>query len=63
MDINFLGLLGNIIRLIIVFRFSLKKQQEASEKSFEKEEKKDVVVGSIAMIIFIIWGVWAYVIN
>lgn len=62
MDVNFLGLIGSIVRLILVFKFNLKKQQEASDKNFEKEESKDIMAGSIAIIILIIWGVLAYII-
>lgn len=60
MDINFLVLIGNIIRLIFVFRFNLKKQQEESEKNLKKEENKDLLVGFIAIVVFTIWGVLAY---
>jgi hypothetical protein len=62
MDINFLGLIGSLIRLIFVFKLSYKKQNEASENNFEKEENKNIVVGSVTMVAFIIWGVLAYVI-
>jgi hypothetical protein len=63
MDINFLGLIGSLTRLLFVYRLNYKKQTEASENNFEKEEKKDVLVGSIVVVIFIIWGISAYVIN
>lgn len=63
MDINFVGLIGSIIRLIIVFKFDLKKQKEASVNNFEKEEKKDIIVGSIIIIVIITWGVLTYVIK
>ncbi|MDR2236209.1 MAG: hypothetical protein LBE92_08805 [Chryseobacterium sp.] len=63
MDINFLGLIGSLIRLLFVYRLNYKKQTEASENNFEKEEKKDVLVGSIVVVIFIIWGISAYVID
>jgi len=62
MDINFLGLIGSLIRLIFVFKFNIKKQNEASEKNFEKEENKDIKVGAITLILFIIWGVLTYVV-
>ncbi|SHG67188.1 hypothetical protein [Chryseobacterium vrystaatense] len=63
MDVNFLVLIGNLIRLSFVFRFNLKKQQEASEKNFKKEENKDLLVGCIAIVVFTIWGVLTYVIK
>ncbi|MBP1167678.1 MULTISPECIES: hypothetical protein [unclassified Chryseobacterium] len=37
MDVNFLGLIGNVIRLIFIFKLNYKQQQEASQKDFEKE--------------------------
>lgn len=63
MDINFVGLIGSLVRLIIVFKFDFKRQKEASVKNFGEEETKDIKVGSIAIIIFIIWGVITYAIN
>lgn len=63
MDVNFLGLIGSLIRLIFVFRLNYRKQTEASENNFEKEETKDILVGTIAMIVFVIWGILTYVIN
>ncbi|MDR4952491.1 hypothetical protein REB14_09930 [Chryseobacterium sp. ES2] len=60
MDVNFLGLIGNIIRLIFIFKLNYKKQQEASEKDFEKEEKKDITVGSVAIVFIIITGVLVF---
>ncbi|WP_454047148.1 hypothetical protein [Chryseobacterium sp. Marseille-Q8038] len=57
MDVNFLGLIGNLIRLIFIFKLNYKKQQEASQKDFEKEEKKDITVGSVAIVFIIITGV------
>jgi hypothetical protein len=56
MDINFLGLIGSLIRLIFVFKFNYKKQKEASIKNFVKEEKKDILVGSIIVAMIIIVG-------
>ncbi|WP_312769919.1 hypothetical protein [Epilithonimonas sp.] len=56
MDINFLGLIGSFMRLIFVFKFNYKKQNEESAKNFEKEEKKDILIGSITMIIIIVIG-------
>lgn len=63
MDVNFLGLIGSLIRLIFVFRLNYRKQTEASENNFEKEETKDILVGTIAMIVFVIWGILTYVIK
>ncbi len=63
MDINFLGLIGSLIRLLFVFKLNYKKQQQASEKNFEKEETKDIKVGLITLVILIIGGVVAYGIN
>jgi heme/copper-type cytochrome/quinol oxidase subunit 2 len=63
MDINFIGLIGSIIRLIIVFKFNFKKQQEAFEQKLEKEEAKDIVAGGITIIIFVSWGVLTYAIH
>ncbi|MDO3426019.1 hypothetical protein QWT87_14050 [Chryseobacterium sp. APV1] len=60
MDINFLGLLGSLIRFIFVFKLNFKNQQQASEKNFEKEESKDVKVGFITVIIFVICGLLIY---
>ncbi|WP_404984655.1 hypothetical protein ACI513_14310 [Chryseobacterium sp. M5] len=62
MDINFLGLIGSLIRLIFVFKLNYKMQNEVSKNNFEKEEKKNILVGSIATILFILWGVLTYVI-
>jgi hypothetical protein len=63
MDINFIGLIGRIIRLIIVFKFNFKKQQEVFEQKFEKEEAKDIVAGAITIITFVTWGVLTYAIH
>ncbi|AZA56579.1 hypothetical protein [Chryseobacterium shandongense] len=63
MDVNFLGLIGSLIRLIFVYRLNKNKQTEASRNNFEKEEKKDILVGSIVILLFIIWGVLNYAIN
>lgn len=63
MDVNFFGLIGSLIRLLFVYKLNYKKQTEASKNNFEKEEKKDILVGFIVIIIFIIWGVLAYAIN
>ncbi|MEJ5050041.1 hypothetical protein WH221_09375 [Chryseobacterium culicis] len=60
MDVNFLGLIGNVIRLIFIFKLNYKQQQEASEKDFEKEEKKDITVGSVAIVFIIITGVLVF---
>lgn len=60
MDVNLIGLIGNIVRLIFVFQFSFKKQNTASEKSFETEEKKDIIAGSIVIVLIIILGLLTY---
>jgi heme/copper-type cytochrome/quinol oxidase subunit 2 len=56
MDINLLGLIGSLIRLIFIYKFNYKKQNEESAKNFEKEEKKDILIGSITMIAIIVVG-------
>lgn len=56
MDINFLGLIGSLIRLIFVFHFNLKKQNEASINNFEREKKKDILIGSLTIILVIAIG-------
>lgn len=58
-----LGLIGSLIRLLFVYKLNFKKQTEASENNFGKEESKDILVGSIVMLIFVIWGVLTYSIN
>lgn len=63
MDINFMGLIGSLIRLIFVFKFNFKKQTEVSNKNFEKEEKKDIIVGSIFIITFVAIGISVFGIN
>ncbi|MCD1116679.1 hypothetical protein [Chryseobacterium turcicum] len=63
MDVNFLGLIGSLIRLSFVYKFNFNKQREASNQNFEKEEKRDVLIGLIAVIIFLTCGVLAYVVN
>ncbi|WP_079242836.1 hypothetical protein [Chryseobacterium indologenes] len=60
MDVNFLGLIGNVIRLIFIFKLNYKKQQEASQKDFEKEEKKDITVGFVAIVFIIIIGYYYF---
>lgn len=63
LDINMIALVGSIIRLIFVYKFSIKKQDLAHQKNFSKEEKKDIIAGSIFIIAFIIWGVLTYTIK
>lgn len=63
MDINFLGLIGSLVRLLFVYKLNSKKQIEASKNNFEKEEKKDILTGSIFIIVLIIWGILTYSIN
>ncbi|KXH79540.1 hypothetical protein [Chryseobacterium kwangjuense] len=63
LDINMIALVGSIVRLIFIYKFSIKKQDLAHQIDFDKEEKKDILTGSIVIIAFIIWGILAYVIN
>ena len=37
--------------------FNMKKQKECSVKNFEKEERKDILVGLITIVIIVIIGV------
>ncbi len=60
MDINFLGLIGSLIRLIFVFKFDVKKQQNASKLNFEKEENRDILAGIVVIIIIIAIGLLAF---
>ncbi len=63
LDINMIALVGNIIRFIFIYKFSIKKQDLAYEIDFDKEEKKDILTGSIFIIAFIIWGILTYSVN
>ncbi|KQM41782.1 hypothetical protein [Chryseobacterium sp. Leaf201] len=63
LDINMIALAGNIIRFIFIYKFSIKKQDLAYEIDFDKEEKKDILTGSIFIITFIIWGILTYSVN
>jgi|GEM_PF-1777064 len=63
LDINMIALVGNIIRFIFIYKFSIKKQDLAYEIDFDKEEKKDILTGSIFIIAFIIWGIITYSVN
>lgn len=63
LDINMIALVGNIIRFIFIYKFSIKKQDLAYEIDFDKEEKKDILTGSIFIITFIIWGILTYSVN
>ncbi|MFY1047885.1 hypothetical protein [Chryseobacterium sp. GP-SGM7] len=62
LDINMIALVGSIIRLIFIYKFSIKKQDLAHQIDFDKEEKKDILTGFIATILFILWGVLTYAI-
>lgn len=63
LDINMIALVGSIIRLIFIYKCSIKKQNLVHQVDFDKEEKKDILTGSVVIIIFIIWGVLTYAIN
>lgn len=63
LDINMIALVGNIIRFIFIYKFSIKKQDLAYEIDFDKEEKKDILTGSIFIIAFIIWRIITYSVN
>lgn len=63
LDINMIAFVGSIIRLIFIYKFSMKKQDLAHQMNSDKEEKKDILTGSIFIIAFIIWGVLTYVIK
>lgn len=63
LDINMIALIGNIIRFIFIYKFSIKRQDLAYEIDFDKEEKKDILTGSIFIIAFIIWGILTYSVN
>lgn len=60
MDINFIGLIGSLMRLVFVFKLDIKKQQNASKLNFEKEENKDLVAGIFLIIIFVILGLLVF---
>ena len=63
LDINMIAFVGSIIRLVFIYKFSMKKQDLANQMNSDKEEKKDILTGSIFIIAFIIWGVLTYVIK
>lgn len=58
-----IAFVGSIMRLVFIYKFSMNKQDLANQMNSDKEEKKDILTGSIFIIAFIIWGVLTYVIK
>jgi len=55
--------IGFIIRLIFIYKFNLKKMNNAHKISENNETGKDFKVGLMTVLILIGWGVFGYLLR